>query len=47
VLRKGIATGEEFVRILTGTTGQKAVGYPERADGNPTLRGTWLVNRQA
>lgn len=46
VLRKGLAAGEEFVRILTGA-GQKAVGYPERADGTLVLREARLVNRQA
>lgn len=44
VLRRGIAAGEEFVRILTGMPGQK-VGYPD--PDAPALRGTLLVNRQA
>jgi hypothetical protein len=43
VLRKGLATSEEFVRILTGAPAKK-VGYP---DGGPTLQGTLMVNRQA
>jgi len=45
VLRRGLAAGEEFVRILTGAAGQR-VGYPE-PDGTPALRGTLLINRQA
>lgn len=46
VLRKGLATGEEYVRILVGA-GDKGVGYPRRADGNLELPAARLVNRQA
>jgi hypothetical protein len=46
VLRKGLATGEELVRILSGA-GQRAVGYPERSEGHLVPSEARLVNRRA
>jgi hypothetical protein len=46
VLRKGLAAGEEFVRMLTGSSVAK-VGYPEKDEAPSMVRGSFLVNRQA
>ncbi len=46
VLQRGLSTGEEFVRILTGAAEQKLAGYSERAEGVTAPRDNWLVNRQ-
>jgi hypothetical protein len=44
VLKQGLATGEQFIRLLAGFSQPKATGYPDRGDG---ASAPILVNRQA